>query len=765
MTATTSRGGMDSLAHAAHLLQNGRPGEALTACAVILRDQPMHVGALELAGMVQYQSGEYASARQYFERAVSVNPNDAYVHANLAQVLCDLKEFDTATVSARRALVLDAQNADAHNILGNGMVARKDWHDAVGEYRLAIVADPQRPIFHHNLGHALQQLGNEEAEACYRKAIALEPRFAPAYTNLGALLVKQDRYQEAHDLLQSAIALDPENIDAYNNLGLAHRKLGNLSEAFSAYRVALEKNPSSAGIWHNLGLLYEEGNRSAEAMDCFKRAVELEPEFLEAQRDWLHGLLRQGDLDTAHAVATRLLVSARDVAAILPVVSDVLGRTADFAGRDRAIELFRGLFRDGRYAPQALTFLLAQLLYSSVLDEEEIQKYHRLWGDAIERGAVETRFAHWQPSGETGPLRIGYLSPDFRRHSVGYFIQHVLARHDAKRFVVHCYANQRTNDDITREIRSSVAHYTEVRDLTDKQLAQRIHDDGIHVLVDLAGHTGETRLNALAHRPAPVQIAWLGYPGATGLGAIDYRISDPYADLQNGCAGAETLLRLPEAFLCFGSFSKRPIRTVSPSREKGFVTFASFNNLSKLNAGIVRLWAAILDGVPGSRLLIKAGGGGSHCVRAHLHAAFARHGIVPERIQLAGHAAKTEDHLDYYNDVDIALDTFPYNGTTTTCEALWMGVPVVTLVGEAHRSRVGLTLLTNTGLAETVATDEAKYVQIAVSLAQDPERLSRLRDAIPTRLRQSILCDPARFAQQMEVAYFAAWENYRVRQP
>ena len=756
--AAPARAGANDLTRALSLLQGGHPGEALAVCMAILRDQPQHPGALELAGMIHYESREFAAARQYFERLVAINPKDASGQANLAQVLSDLGDQQAAEEGARRALALDARHAGAHNLLGNLLGARGAWDEALRHYRQAVAGDPQRAIFHHNLGHALQQLGKEEAEVAYRQAIEMEPRFSPAYANLGGLLVKLDRCGEARDLLRRAVDLDPANIDAYNNLGLANRKLGDLTEAYGAYRVALEKNPKAAGVWHNLGVLYEEGNRRVEAIDCFKRAVELDPEFLEAQRDWLHLMLAQGDLDSAHALATRVMSGAGNLEAILPKIIDALGRTADFAGRERAIELFRRQFQNGQYPPTSLALFLMPLLYPEDIDESEILNYHLLWGTAVECKFAAEQFASWPSWEGNEPLRIGYLSPDFRGHSVGYFIQHILAHHDRQRFDVYCYANQRVNDGVTERIRASVAKYTEVRDLTDQQLAKRIHDDGIHILVDLAGHTAETRLDVLVYRPAPVQITWIGYPHTTGLNMVDYRISDPYVDLQAVDAGTEALLRLPESFLCFGQFSERPVNPDPPCREKGYVTFASFNNLSKLNAGIVRLWSVILNAVPGSRLLIKAGGAASQCVRAHLDAAFAQHGIAANRVLLAGHAPKTEDHLDLYNTVDIALDTFPYHGATTTCEALWMGVPVVTRVGDSHRSRVGLSLLTNIGLPGMVAESDEQYVQLAVSLANDPVRLKRLRTEIPARLRQSILCDPARFTRQLEDALTQAWQ-------
>ena len=298
--------------------------------------------------------------------------------------------------------------------------------------------------------------------------------------------------------------MDPENVDAYNNLGLANRKLGNLPEAYGAYRVALEKNPKAAGVWHNLGLLYEEGNRRVEAIDCFKRAVELDPEFLEAQRDWLHLMLAQGDLDSAHALAARVMSGAGNLEVILPKIIDALGRSADFAGRERAINLFRRQFKNGQYPPTSLSLFLMPLLYPENIADSEILNYHRLWGAAIESKLANERFVSWKPREGNEPLRIGYLSPDFRGHSVGYFIQHVLAYRDHRRFDVYCYANQRVNDEVTERIRASVAKYTEVRDLTDQQLAKRIHEDGILILVDLAGHTAETRLDV--RRTTPVQI-------------------------------------------------------------------------------------------------------------------------------------------------------------------------------------------------------------------------------------------------------------------
>ncbi len=759
---TTDRPGAHSLARAVALFQDGRLDDALVACSAVLQQQPMHAGALELAGFIHYGTGEFALARQFLGRALAVNPQSASAHTNIAQVLCSLGELDAAQASAYSALALDAQNAEAHNILGNVLAARAAWTDAARHYRFAIASDPSHAFFHHNLGHALQQAGDAGAEAAYRKAISLDPKFSPAYANLGGLLVKQERCEEALDVLRRAIALDSENIDAYNNLGLASRMLGDLTAAFRYYRLALERNPNVAGIWHNLGLLYEEGNHRVDAAACYKRATELDTDFLDAQRDWLRLILLQGDLDTAHAMAGKLMENQSGLAAVLPIVFEAMGRSVDFSGRDRAIELFRQFFREGRYAPHALTSLLVSLLYPENIGEAELQGLHRAWGQAIEREVGDEAYSSWSSPQAAEPLRIGYLSPDFRRHSVGYFIQHVLAQHDRRCFEVHCYANQRTRDDVTQAIRASVTRYTEVRDLTDAQLAQRIHDDGIHILVDLAGHSAETRLNAFVFRPAPVQITWIGYLNNTGLPSMDYRITDPHADDPVANAGPEKLLVLPDSFLCFGSFPECQISPIPPAIRNGYVTFASFNNLSKLTGETVRVWARILARLPAARLMIMAAEADSETVSKNLRREFANHGIVPDRIDFKPSLPR-QLYLAVHNEVDIVLDTWPFNGGTVTAGALWMGVPVVTLVGTAHRQRVSYSMLKNIGVEQTITWNEDAYLETAVSLAQDPAALSGLRQRIARNIRASILCDPPRFTRQLETALECVWSEYAAK--
>lgn len=343
---------------------------------------------------------------------------------------------------------------------------------------------------------------------------------------------------------------------------------------------------------------------------------------------------------------------------------------------------------------------------------------------------------------------------------MGYFVRHLIANHDKARFITYCYANSRKRDSITQFIETHSDQFKTIVHLDDHELIELIRQDKIDILVDLAGHTGESRLPVFAYKPAPVQISYLGYPNTTALKTMDYRISDPYVDIDSGKEFTEQLLVLPECFLSFGDFDEVTDSLPLSPREDSEVIFGSFNNLMKITPRAVRLWAAILAQVPNSRMLIKAKGADATVTREHLLAEFSRHGIAPNRIEMMGMMSSNLEHRKYYRNVDIALDTFPYQGTTTTCEALWMRVPVVILAGQLHRQRVGYSILKNAGIEETIAYTEDEYVTVAVKLAKERDSLEKLRRDIHARLRASILCDPVRFTRQLETTYLQAWSSH-----
>jgi len=360
-------------------------------------------------------------------------------------------------------------------------------------------------------------------------------------------------------------------------------------------------------------------------------------------------------------------------------------------------------------------------------------------------------------------LRVGYVSADFRRHSVAYFLRGLVASHDRERVRVYCYSNVERADAVTAEFQLLADEWRPVTGLPDEAMAELVRADGIDILVDLGGHTGGNRLLVFARKPAPIQVSWLGYPNTTGLQAIDYRLTDEIAD-PPGEADAlhtEALVRLPGGFLCFRPGIAVAGAAVTP-RDAGAdrMTFGSFNTLSKVTSDVIRAWAEVLNGIPGSRLLIKSETLDEAGARSRITGAFAAHGVEPERIELLPWIEDYAQHMALYSRVDVALDTFPYNGTTTTCEALWMGVPVVTLRGNRHAARVGASVLYHAGLPQWIAESEPGYIALATGSAADLPALRLSRPAIAERVRTSVLTNQARFTDELEGVYRRIWATY-----
>ena len=359
-------------------------------------------------------------------------------------------------------------------------------------------------------------------------------------------------------------------------------------------------------------------------------------------------------------------------------------------------------------------------------------------------------------------LKVGYVSNDFRDHAASRFFEPLLKSHDPEIVSTYCYSDTRFPDDVTARLRGMAAVWRDTRDLMCEAMAELIRADGIDILVDLGGHTaGGPRMPLFARKPAPIQVTWLGYPATTGLSAMDYRIVDSITDPEGDADGAssESLVRLGRGFLTFQPPPPPEIAT-SPGKDNGFLTFGSFNTIRKCTAGVIGLWSALLRRVPDARLLLKSKYLASPIIRRLIAEQFTRNGVAQDRLDLLAWTPDSSSHLDCYARIDVALDPFPYNGTTTTCEALSQGVPVVTLAGERHSARVGASLLTQIGLPDLVATSEADYLAIATALAEDHERCGRLREEIPNRLRASTLCDGAGFARLMEAAYRVMWRRW-----
>ena len=492
----------------------------------------------------------------------------------------------------------------------------------------------------------------------------------------------------------------------------------------ATYRKALELKPDNVKALNNLGLALAGQGKLDEAVDGYRRAVELKPDHANAHNNLGLALMNQGKLDEAVTAYRKALELEPDHA-------------------------------------NAHNNLLLCMNYDAQTSQHEILAESRRWDDvhAVPRAADER--SHPADRNAERRLRVGYVSPDFRRHSVSHFLDPVIAGHDRRSFEVFCYAEVVKPDDETARFRSLSDGWCSTVGMTDSLVAARIREDGIDILVDLAGHTGKNRLLVFAERPAPVQVTWLGYPNTTGLSAMDYRLTDAIADPE-GDADAlhtETLVRLPNGFLCFAPAADAPEIGGTPALTTGRVRFGSFNNLAKVTPDVVETWARILHRIPKSDLVIKNRSLADEETRERYLEMFGAHGIDPGRVESCSWIASRTGHLGAYNQVDIGLDPFPYNGTTTTCEALWMGVPVITLRGDRHSGRVGASILTQVSLAGLVAETTAVYVEKAVALASDLDRLSALRSDLRRRMQISPLCDPEGFTRDVETAYREMWRR------
>ena len=696
----------------------------------------------------------------------------------------------------RRAIKIVPELAILHDALGAALMAQGQAKQAVAHFKNASQLEPRLVSAWYNLGLAREASGQVlKAEAAYLRCLALGQDNAPANNNLGNIYRQQNQLEKAIACYQQALAVQPDLQQARANLAMAHSalavRLHQQSDAQAAlvhFKQAAERAPEQAGHHYNLGCAEAGLGHDRRAVTSLQRALEIDPGHADAHRNIGIALRGQGDLVAAikhYRLAHELQPDRPDLlhhlASSLRRLGEV-GESIELIERALAVDpdnfsLYseRGsAFKDqGRLAEaivdlrKALTLstqqaaihsnLLLALNYADEVSSAELLAEHRRYARQFEAAARPTVSRDALGEKASGKLRIGYVSADLRQHSVSYFLEPVLQRHDHERFEIYAYYNHHRLDAVSQRLKSCCDAWREVADLPDEQLAELIAQDQIDILVDLGGHSGGNRLPVFGRRVAPVQVSWLGYPNTTGLTEMDYRITDEYTDPldETGQDYSEELVRLPRHFSCYQPPADCPEVASTPVLAGKPITFGCFNNIAKLTPQALSTWGRILESAPDSRLLLKARALTDRQTVARIQAHFRAMGIDPGRIALKSRDHSKQHHLEHYAQVDIALDPFPYNGTTTTCEALWMGVPVIALKGQAHRGRVSASITASMGLEALVAESLDQYVAIAVGLAADPEHLQSLRTSMRERMLGSTLLDAAGFTAGLETAYEA----------
>jgi protein O-GlcNAc transferase len=622
----------------------------------------------------------------------------------------------------RQILEADPRHADALHLLGIIAYGAAQY-DRAGEYIAAALQISEGDArFHNSLGIVRQRQGRmEEAIASYRRALELQPELAEVHNNLGNAFKNQGQLTEALACYQRALQRRPDFAEALNNIGNVCRAQGRTAEAMAWYRRALQLKPDFAEAYVNIAALLREKDRQLdEALGYCQQALHLRPQSAEAHNTLGSILKDLGLLDDAVAALRRAVELHPDS----PAYHSDLIYTLHFH-------------------PASDPALLAQ----------EAGRWHERHAAPL-AGRVQRHANRPDPERR---LRVGYVSPDFRGHPIGLFLLPLLSAHDRNKVEVFCYASVVVPDQTTQRLREFANWWRDVTALTDEQLARLVREDVIDILVDLSAHMSGHRLLTFARKPAPVQVTYLAYCSTTGVRTVDYRLTDPYLDPPGAATDyAEQSMRLPESYWCY-----QPMIDVEPSGPlsalaTGRLTFGCLNNLCKMTGPTLVLWRQLLQRVPGARLLLHAHAG-SH--RERVRQFFAAGGVAPERIEFS-RAVSLPDYFDLYRRIDIALDPFPYGGGTTTFDALWMGVPVVSLVGKTAVGRAGLCILSNAGLPDLVARTPEEYLNIASNLAADLPGLVELRAGLRTRLQRSPLTDAKRFAGHVEAAYRAMWHHW-----
>jgi predicted O-linked N-acetylglucosamine transferase (SPINDLY family) len=721
----------------------------------LLSASPTHAVAAFRAGLLELQDGHPEAALTLVSQAAATDLAEPRYQMGLGSVLQALHRYAEAAAAYRRVLQADPHSPDAHFALGVSLHSLRGHGSlAAAAYTQALALRPDHTDAMSNLGTLLQEMGRlEEAVALLQAAVDRQPSRASYAVNLGIALCRQRKFDAAEAVLCGVLEWNVDHAEAAFNLGIARHGLGKLRQAAEHYRHALELRPGYADALNNLGNVYKELGEFQWAKSAYESALRAQPEGIAALNN-LGCLLRSGGLlEDAEAVLRRGLQLHPDHPALL----DNLGSVLKDAGElDQAIDCFRHAVRVDPDNAATHSNLVYALSFQSTQAGPLLEAACR-WN---ERFAAPLRPATPSHPNDRSPdrrLRIGYVSPDFREHCQTLFTIPLLSHHDHAQLDIHCYSSVERADDFTRCISGYADVWRDVRRLDDESLACAIRADRIDILVDLTMHMAKGRPLLFARTPAPIQIAWLAYPGTTGMGAMDYRFTDPRLD-PGGCDDhySERSIRLDDSFWCYDPLTDQPLVNPLPAIGRGFVTFGCLNNPCKVTDATLRLWGGVMRAVADSRLRLLAPPGP---YRTRFLERLALHGIAADRVSFVPYQIRA-DYLCAYHEIDIGLDTFPYNGHTTSLDSLWMGVPTISRMGETCVGRGGSSQLFHVDLSELTAGTDAEFIAAAVALAGDLPRLAELRQHLRARLERSPLMDADRFARSIEAAYRKVWKDY-----
>jgi predicted O-linked N-acetylglucosamine transferase (SPINDLY family) len=678
--------------------------------------------ALDVAIRCQ-QAGQAEQAKQLYIRILEQQPDNALALRNLGIIARESGDFPLALSLSERALALRPDRPEFHACFAIALGAAGHSERADSAFQTALRLDPNCVDALFNYGNALKARGSlREAIGCFQRVLKLRRDHPYVRNELGSAFLAAGRLEEAATCFEKVIRERPTAFEAMSNLAVVVERQGDRRRAEELLRSAIQLAPGQSYVRLNLGDLLLTANRVGEAIACLEEAARLAPGLAELQIYLGNAYAKQGRLEEALGCYQRALAEQPQFAATHQIV-------------------------------------LFTLHYSSGADPIALAAEHRRWAERHATPLLTPGRRHANTPDPERRIRVGYVSGDFRQHPIAYFTAPVLEAQDQNQIETICYASGKP-DAWTERMRHHASLWREADGLGDAELAELIEQDHIDILVDLAGHTAGNRLLVFARKPAPVQVSWLGYSGTTGMQAVDYLIVDPkVAPPEEPAPFVEQPLPIDGCFLAYEIPRDAPAVAPAPCVKRGFITYACFNALSKVGLHVVSVWSEILRRDPTARLVMKNATFDDQASHEFYARQFESLGVRRERVDLVGGSPHRE-LLEYYSEVDIALDPFPYNGATTSCEALAMGVPVVSLCGNRFISRVGSSILHNAGLDDLVTASEADYVEKALALGQNHALLAEMRATMRARLAGSTLGDTVGFTRRLESAYRDIWRRW-----
>lgn len=798
----TTAGIQNALNDAFRHQQSGHLSQAESLYRQVLYEAPYHPEALHLLGVLAYQAGKMEAALDLIHQAIMQKPQCADFHSNEGLVLASMGRLSDAIASYRRALDLQPNSPGILNNLGNALSDLGQFDQALPIFQKLISLQPNNPVGYNNLANVLRATGKlNESAAAYEKAVAIAPDYTDALNNLGTMLAAMGKTDRAIELLGRAVKINPDSPDVLYNFANALRASGQTDAAIAEYRKALAIRREFPEACNNLGnLLHLLGGKNLdESIALLRQAVKLRPDVVDAHLNLFAALSAHGMYDSAIEEADRwlaihpndgetwnLLGNAMYASSRLPKAKEAYQRAAallpncpqiqnnlanvykEMGELDQALASYdRGLACEpgdphvrASIAGHRILCLIAHPNYDEPTIFQELRKWNQAYAAPLARSIQPHR-------NETNPdrkIRIGYLSGDFCNHVAGLNLLPLVRNHNRSEFEIFFYDNNPALDRVTQEFQSLADGWRNIENMDDESAAKIIRDDQIDILMDLSLHSARGRELVVARKPAPLQGTFIGYPGSTGMDAVDFRLTDPYLD-PPGLGDefySEHSIRLPESFWCYDPIAmeapETPV-TPPPALSNGRVTFGCLNSFHKINDPVLRLWARVLRETPGSHMLMLVTEGPA---RQRVAEMMQREGVELTRLEFVGRLSRKDYHQTYQR-IDVALDTFPYNGHTTSLDAFWSGVPVLTLVGKTVVGRAGLSQLSNLGLSELAARNCDEFVQIARALTADVPHLEELRGGLRDRMRASPICDASRFARNVETVYREQWRKWCIK--